>query len=298
MSTTNERIQLDDLVCWRIQHAGAELLVSEQGAQILRYQPAKGEPLIWLSDAAAYERGKSVRGGVPVCWPWFGDLQRNPEAIRAAYTRPEQAPAHGLVRDRDWQLIGLNTEEDGVTLSFAFDSAAQPIAEWPHAAELQLDIHLSERLKLSLTTRNLGDGELPISQALHSYFAVSDIRKVQIEGLDACRYVDTLQDWKKVRQKGAVTFSDETDRIYLDTPQQLSIVDPGWKRRIVMRSEGSASAVVWNPWIAKAKRLSQFADDAWQGMLCIEHANVLEDSLILAPGAEYRLDVTLWAQAL
>ena len=298
MSTTNERIQLGDLVCWRIQHAGAELLVSEQGAQILRYQPAKGEPLIWLSDAAAYERGKSVRGGVPVCWPWFGDLQRNPEAIRAAYTRPEQAPAHGLVRDRDWQLIGLNTEEDGVTLSFAFDSAAQPIAEWPHAAELQLDIHLGERLKLSLTTRNLGDGELPISQALHSYFAVSDIRKVQIEGLDACRYVDTLQDWKKVRQKGAVTFSGETDRIYLDTPQQLSIVDPAWKRRIVMRSAGSASAVVWNPWIAKAKRLSQFADDAWQGMLCIEHANVLEDSLILAPGAEYRLDVTLWAQAL
>ena len=298
MSTTNERIQLGDLVCWRIHHAGAELLVSEQGAQILRYQPAKGQPLIWLSDEAAYETGKSVRGGVPVCWPWFGDLQRNPDAIRSAYTRPEQAPAHGLVRDRVWQLIGLNTEEDGVTLSFAFDTAAQPIAEWPHAAELQLDIRLGERLKLSLTTRNLGDSELPISQALHTYFAVSDIRKVQIEGLDACRYVDTLQDWKKVRQKGAVTFSGETDRIYLDTPQQLSIVDPAWKRRIVMRSEGSASAVVWNPGIAKAKRLSQFADDAWQGMLCIEHANLLDDSLILAPGAEYRLDVTLWAQAL
>ncbi|SHL37839.1 D-hexose-6-phosphate mutarotase [Phytopseudomonas punonensis] len=298
MSTTNERIQLGDLVCWRIHHAGAELLVSEQGAQILRYKPTKGEPLIWLSEEAAYETGKSVRGGVPVCWPWFGDLQRNPDAIRATYTRPDQAPAHGLVRDQAWQLIGLNTEEDGVTLSFAFDTAAQPIAEWPHAAELQLDIHLGERLKLILTTRNLGDNELPISQALHTYFAVSDIRKVQIEGLDACRYVDTLQDWKKVRQKGPVTFSGETDRIYLDTPQQLSIVDPLWKRRIVMRSEGSASAVVWNPWIAKAKRLSQFADDAWQGMLCIEHANVLDDSLILAPGAEYRLDVTLWSQAL
>ncbi|KAB0547061.1 D-hexose-6-phosphate mutarotase [Pseudomonas argentinensis] len=298
MSTSNERIQLGDLTCWRIQHAGAELLVSEQGAQILRYQPATGKPLIWLSDEAAYQTGKSVRGGVPVCWPWFGDLQRNPDAIRSAYTRPEQAPAHGLVRDRDWQLIGLNTEEDGVTLSLAFDTAAQPIAEWPHAAELQLDIHLGERLKLSLTTRNLGDGELPISQALHTYFAVSDIHKVQIDGLDACRYVDTLHDWNKVRQKGPVTFSGETDRIYLDTPQQLNIVDPVWKRRIVMRSEGSASAVVWNPWIDKARRLSQFADDAWQGMLCIEHANVLDDSLILAPGAEYRLDVTLWSQAL
>ncbi|MFB4369541.1 MULTISPECIES: D-hexose-6-phosphate mutarotase [unclassified Pseudomonas] len=298
MSTSNERIQLGDLACWRIQHAGAELVVSEQGAQILRYQPAQGEPLIWLSDEAVYKTGKSVRGGVPVCWPWFGDLQRNPEAIHASHARPADSPAHGLVRDRDWQLIGLNTEEDGVTLSFAFDTAAEPIAEWPHAAELQLDIHLGERLKLSLTTRNLGDSELPISQALHTYFAVSDIRQVRIEGLEGCGYVDTLQDWKTVRQDGAVTFSGETDRIYLDTPPRLSIVDPIWKRRILMRSQGSASAVVWNPWIDKARRLSQFADDAWQGMLCIEHANVLDDSLILAPGAEYRLDVTLWAQPL
>lgn len=298
MSTTNERIQLGDLACWRIQHAGAELLVSEQGAQILRYQPANGRPLIWLSDDAAYTTGQSVRGGVPVCWPWFGDLQRNPDAVRATYTRPENAPAHGLVRNLDWQLIGLNTEEDGVTLSFAFDTAAQPIAEWPFAAELQLDIHLGERLKLTLTTRNLGDTELPISQALHSYFAVSDIRQVKVEGLDACRYIDTLDGWKKVRQKGAVTFNGETDRIYLDTPAQLSIVDPLWKRRILMRSEGSGSAVVWNPWVAKAKRLSQFADDAWQGMLCIEHANVLDDALILAPEAEYTLDVTLWSQPL
>ncbi len=298
MSTTHERIQLGDLACWRIRHAGAELLVSEQGAQILRYQPAGGEPLIWLSDEAVYAAGKSVRGGVPVCWPWFGDLQRNPEAIRTTYARPADAPAHGLVRDRDWQLIGLDTREDGATLSFAYDTGAQPIAEWPFAAELQLDIHLGERLVLSLTTRNLGDRELPISQALHTYFAVSDIRQVRIEGLEGRSYIDTLQDWKSVRQQGAVTFSGETDRIYLDTPVQLSIVDPLWKRRILMRSQGSASAVVWNPWVDKAKRLSQFADDAWQGMLCIEHANVLDDALILAPGAEYRLDVTLWSQAL
>ena len=121
---------------------------------------------------------------------------------------------------------------------------------------------------------------------------------MRIEGLEGRSYIDTLQDWKSVRQQGAVTFSGETDRIYLDTPAQLSIVDPLWKRRILMRSQGSASAVVWNPWIDKAKRLSQFADDAWQGMLCIEHANVLDDALILAPGAEYRLDVTLWSQAL
>ncbi|TBU92522.1 D-hexose-6-phosphate mutarotase [Phytopseudomonas dryadis] len=298
MSTTNERIQLGELVCWRIRHAGAELLVSEQGAQILRYQPAGQQPLIWLSEQAAYQAGQSVRGGVPVCWPWFGDLQRNPEAIRDSHMRPENAPAHGLVRNCAWQLLGLDTREDGIRLSFGFDTAEQPFAEWPFAAELQLDIHLGERLSLSLSTRNLGDTQLPLSQALHSYFAVSDIRQVQVEGLDACRYIDTLEDWQARQQRGSLAFTGETDRIYLDTPAQLSIVDPQWKRRILMRSEGSHSAVVWNPWTDKARRLSQFADDAWQGMLCIEHANVLDDALMLAPDAEYRLAVSLWTQTL
>ena len=298
MSTSNERIQLGDLACWRIRHAGAELLVAEQGAQVLRYQPANQQPLIWLSEQAAYQAGQSVRGGIPVCWPWFGDLQRNPQAIRDAHLRPENAPAHGLVRGCDWQLVGLNTEDEGVLLSFAFDTAAQPFAEWPLTAELQLDIHLSERLSLTLTTRNLGDRELPISQALHSYFAVSDIRQVKVEGLDPGRYIDTLDGWSVQRQKEAVSFAGETDRIYLDTPQRMSIVDSGWQRRIVLSSEGSASAVVWNPWIDKARRLSQFADDAWQGMLCIEHANVLDDALILAPQAEYQLAISLQAHAL
>ena len=285
MSTTNERIQLGDLVCWRIQHAGAELLVSEQGAQILRYQPAKGEPLIWLSDEAAYESAKSVRGGVPVCWPWFGDLQRNPEAIRDAYSRPTDAPAHGLVRDRDWQLIGLNTEEDGVTLSFAFDTAAEPIAEWPHAAELQLDIHLGERLKLSLTTRNLGDSELPISQALHTYFAVSDIRKVQIEGLDACRYVDTLQDWKKVRQKGAVTFNGETDRIYNDVVAPLTLVDG--QHALTIEQEGFADAVVWNPGAGLAATIGDLAPGDYRRFVCVEAGTVLQPE-VLGPGELWR----------
>lgn len=293
------RVEMDELVCWRVRHGTRELLISQQGAQILSYQELDQPPLIWLSEQAAYKRGQGVRGGVPVCWPWFGNLLRNPEAVQAMHQQPAQAPAHGLVRSLDWQLLGIDSQDDGVHLEFFYDSAAQPLADWPHAAELHLRIRLDERLHIELSSRNLGDTPLAISQALHSYFAVSDIRQVSVEGLHGCSYIDTLEDWQtRYQQEGALCFSGETDRIYLGTPNQLSILDPTWQRRIQLRSSGSNSAVLWNPWIDKAQRLSQFAAEAWQGMLCIEHANVMDDIRVLAAGEQHQLNVSLWADAL
>ncbi|ERI53791.1 hypothetical protein N878_14005 [Pseudomonas sp. EGD-AK9] len=292
-----ERVELDQLTCWRVRTAHAELLVAQQGAQILSYQPDGQPPLIWLSEQAAYERGQSVRGGVPVCWPWFGDLRCNPPAVQAAY-QPGLAPSHGLVRGLDWQLLGIDEDGDAVTLRFVFDSRQHLLPGWPHAARLQLDIRLGEDLALNLETHNQGDEPLVISQALHSYFAVSDVRQVGVEGLDGCRYLDTLDDWRERRQDGALQFAGETDRIYLGTPARLSIVDPGWGRRIHLDSSGSRSAVLWNPWIDKAKRLSQFAAEAWQGMLCIETANVMEDVVRLAADERHALRLRLSSEVL
>lgn len=292
-----ERVELDQLTCWRVRTVHAELLVAQQGAQILSYQPDGQPPLIWLSEQAAYERGQSVRGGVPVCWPWFGDLRCNPPAVQAAY-QPGLAPSHGLVRGLDWQLLGIDEDGDAVTLRFVFDSRQHLLPGWPHAARLQLDIRLGEDLALNLETHNQGDEPLVISQALHSYFAVSDVRQVGVEGLDGCRYLDTLDDWRERRQDGALQFAGETDRIYLGTPARLSIVDPGWGRRIHLDSSGSRSAVLWNPWIDKAKRLSQFAAEAWQGMLCIETANVMEDVVRLAADERHALRLRLSSEVL
>ena len=292
-----ERLEMDQLTCWRVRTAHAELLVAQQGAQILSYQPDGQPPLIWLSEQAAYQRGQSVRGGVPVCWPWFGDLRCNPRAVQAAY-QPGLAPSHGLVRDLDWQLLGIDEDGDAVTLRFVFDSRQHLLPGWPHAARLQLDIRLGEDLALTLETHNQGDEPLVISQALHSYFAVSDVRQVGVEGLDGCRYLDTLDDWRERHQDGALRFAGETDRIYLGTPARLSIVDPGWGRRIHLDSSGSRSAVLWNPWIDKARRLSQFAADAWQGMLCIETANVMEDVVRLAADERHALRLRLSSEAL
>lgn len=293
MSTAQvERVELDQLVCWRIRAAGSELLVAQQGAQILSYQQGEQPPLIWLSPDAAYQRGQSVRGGVPVCWPWFGDLRRNPQAVQAHY-HLEQAPAHGLVRALDWELLGIDEGGDAVTLRFAYDTRTQPLEGWPRDVGLTFVVRLADDLGMSLETYNRGTEPLTLSQALHSYFAVSDVRQVSVEGLQGCRYIDTLQDWQELRQQEALVFDAETDRIYFDTAARLSIVDPGWGRRIHLDARGSRSAVLWNPWVDKAKRLSQFPDDAWQNMLCIETANVLEDVVQLNAGERHRLELRL-----
>ncbi|MEO9332696.1 D-hexose-6-phosphate mutarotase [Ectopseudomonas guguanensis] len=298
MSTAQvERVELDQLTCWRIRVAGSELLVAQQGAQILGYRQGEQPPLIWLSPDAAYRAGQSVRGGVPICWPWFGDLRRNPQAVQAHY-QLEQAPAHGLVRALDWELLGIDEEDDAVTLRFAYDTRNQPLEGWPRDVGLTFFVRLAQDLGMSLETHNRGDTPLTLSQALHTYFAVSDVRQVGVEGLQACRYIDTLQDWQELRQQHAPVFAAETDRIYLDTPARLSIVDPGWGRRIHLDARGSRSAVLWNPWIDKARRLSQFPDDAWQNMLCIETANVLEDVVQLKTDERHRLDLRLSSETL
>ncbi|MDH4870892.1 D-hexose-6-phosphate mutarotase [Pseudomonas sp. BN515] len=286
---TVEQLEVDELVCWRVHTRHGELLMAQQGAQVLSYQPHGEEPVIWLSGQAAYQKGKAVRGGVPVCWPWFGDLRRNPAEIQGMHQGGPICPAHGLVRERDWTLLGIDSEGPAVRLDFALDTAAEPLPGWPHAAELKLSILMDEQLRMTLSTRNTGDRPLAISQALHSYFAVSDIQGVEVEGLDDCRYIETLEDWQERKQKGSVAFRGETDRIYLETPRRMAIVDRAWKRRILLEADGSASAVVWNPWIDKSRRLSQFAEDAWKGMLCIETARVMDDFLVLRPGEEQQM---------
>ena len=291
MQQTITAMDFSGLPGWRLRFGQAQLDICQQGGQILSYfADINQPPVIWLSDCAEYLRGQSVRGGVPVCWPWFGDIQRNPLAVQKMTTTG--APFHGLARTLDWQLLHSSAANDGVQLSLQLD-ASQGLSAWPHAAILQLHIELGERLTIRLDNHNLGSEPLAISQALHTYFAVSDIRKVAVQGLAGCPYHETLEQWQLREQVGDLSFSGETDRVYLDVPAHLQIVDQGWQRRIHLRTQGSHSAIVWNPWIDKAHTLSGFADAAWQHMLCIENANVLADQLLLAPNQRHSLTLEL-----
>lgn len=291
-----QRIEMDQLACWRIRNGAAEVVVAEQGAQVLSYRQDEGAPVLWLSEEAAFEHGQAVRGGIPVCWPWFGDLARNPQPIRDTYQGSQPAPAHGLVRNIDWVLKDSRSDADSATLEFACNASDLP--GWPHAVELSLQIRLDQRLHLTLTSRNQGGVPVTLSQALHSYFTISDIGQVAVEGLDGRPYIETLESWQQRQQQGELAFDGETDRIYLDLPPTLCLRDPGLNRRITLESRGSRSAVLWNPWIAKAQRLSQFADDAWQRMVCIETANVLDDMVQLAPGSSHTLSVSIGTASL
>ena len=292
-----ETEQHGELNCWRITSEHAELLIAQQGAQVLSYQRLGEPPLLWLSDQAIFRPGKSVRAGVPVCWPWFGNLQRNPQTVQAMY-QGDAPPAHGLVRGLDWELLGIDSESDVIRIEFDLPQAHDGLPGWPHKVELRLLIELGETLKLTLTNRNLDTVPVTISQALHSYFAVSDVRNVQVEGVDGLGYIETLAEWELRAQKGSLAFTGETDRIYLQSPERLCIVDPHWNRRITLHTTGSRSAVIWNPWTDRARDLPDMADEGWQRMLCIETANVWDDLLTLAPGATHALSVTIGSEPL
>lgn len=291
-----ERVEMGELTCWRVHGAHGELLITQQGAQILEYREHGQQPLIWLSEQAALKAGQSVRGGVPVCWPWFGDLARNPQSVQAMHDGSVPASAHGLVRGIDWQLGDIREGDGEIVLSLSCPTDDLP--GWPLAPELTFEIRLGKHLRLELINHNRSDRPLALSQALHTYFAIGDIHQVRVEGLDGCRYLETLENWQERRQQGDVTFGGETDRVYLDVPGKLHIEDPAWQRRIHIHATGSSSAVVWNPWIDKSQRLSQFADDAWQRMLCIETAKVADDVLQLAPGESHRMQVEYWSEPL
>jgi glucose-6-phosphate 1-epimerase len=294
MSTPNvEAVKLDELNCWRIRHGQAELLVAQQGAHILSYQLAGQPPLIWLNDEAVFKTGKSIRAGVPVCWPWFGVFERNPQSVQAMRAGKEAPSAHGFVRAMDWELGGIEAEGESLKVEFLLPYPEGGFPGWPHQVDLTLSIRLDDQLHIQLSSHNRGADTVSISQALHSYFAVSDVREVHVEGLDGLNYIETLDNWKTVTQAGDLRFTGETDRIYLDAPPQLSIVDPAWERRIVLTSSGSRTAVIWNPWIDRAAAFSDMADDGWQRMLCIETANVLGDVVNLKPGASHTLGVSI-----
>lgn len=299
MSTPNvEAVKLDELNCWRIRHGQAELLVAQQGAQILSYQVDGQPPVIWLNDKAVFKAGKSIRAGVPVCWPWFGNLARNPQSVQAMRVSDAAPTAHGFVRAMDWELEGIEAGGDSLKVGFVLPYPDGGFPGWPHRVDLKLSIRLDEQLHISLTSLNQGADEVTISQALHSYFAVSDVRNVRVEGVDGLNYIETLDDWKTQPQSGDLRFTGETDRIYLDTPPTLSIVDADWQRRIDLTSSGSRSAVIWNPWTERAAAFSDMADDGWQRMLCIETANVMDDVVTLAPGASHTLGVSIGSKSL
>ncbi|MEW9899671.1 D-hexose-6-phosphate mutarotase [Chitinivorax sp. PXF-14] len=259
-----------------IEHAGLRASITPQGAQLLEFQPAGQPPLLWCSAQARYQPGKAVRGGIPLCWPWFGP-----------HPGDATQPAHGFARVLPWQLAQVEVAADSVSVAFVLRDSAVCRAIWPHAFELSLCYRLGRELQLDFSVTNRGTTPAGMSYALHSYFPVSDIADTAVDGLDGVSYIDQLDAMARKLQHGAVRFADEVDRMYVGAGGDYLIHDQAGGRRIHLQAHGCASAVVWNPWIDKARRLADMGDDEYRQMLCVECGNVADDTLMLAPGASH-----------
>ena len=273
-----------DLPVVRVVTALAAGEVYLQGAHVTSWQPAGAEPVIWISPAAQFRSGSAIRGGVPICFPWFG-------AGRTGLT-----PAHGFARTAPWNLTGATDAAGTVTLIFTLshdDVAGAPGADsWPYAFEASYAVTFAAELTLALTVRNTGAETFSFEEALHTYLAVADVRSATIEGLDGTLYVDKTASSEPAPlvQSGPVTFTAPTDRVY-QHGEQLTLVDPG-ARTIAVEPERTADTVVWNPWSDGAATMADLGDDDWTTMVCIEAANVLDDAITLAPGEAHTAQVT------
>lgn len=276
------------LTVMEVVNAHGSATIALQGGHVMNWQPkSETEPVVWLSRAARFSPGKSIRGGVPVCWPWFGPHATDPKL-----------PAHGFARTVPWEVTATRALDDGATeIALTLVETDQARAMWPYRTKLSIAVTVGPRLKIALTTDNLGGEDVVIGEALHTYFQVGDIAGIRISGLKGCDYLDKAGGGSvRRRQDGPVVFSAETDRIYLNTEAECVINDPRLKRRIHVAKSGSHSTVVWNPWAEKADKMGDFDPDGWRGMVCIESANAAENAVTIRKGSRHTIAVEYWTE--
>jgi D-hexose-6-phosphate mutarotase len=260
-----------------------------QGAHITTFRPKdQDEPVVWLSDYAKFASGKSIRGGAPVCWPWFG-----------AHATESSFPGHGFARTVMWEVTQSAALASGETeITLALVQTDQTRAQWPHASRVELNVVVGKSLKTKLITTNLGDADITIGEALHTYLQIGDIAEIQVLGLEGCEYLDKVGPATRRTQDGAATFSGEVDRVYVNTEATCVIVDSKLKRRIVIAKTGSRSTVLWTPWAEKADKMGDFGPDGWRRMVCVESVNALENVVVIPAGQSHTMGVEYSAAAL
>lgn len=267
------------LIIADIHNAQASASLCLQGAYLMTWTPHGQKPVLWLSPEAKFAPGKSIRGGVPICWPWFG-----PHATDATF------PGHGFARTVPWELIGARAMKDGSTwLALRLLPSEAARTQWPHASETVLQIVIGATLDMDLGTLNTGDTAFEIGDALHTYFAISDIDVVTVQGLDGTPYIDKVGGSTPKQQAGPISIYQEVDRIYVPSAAECVIHDIGWDRRIHIEKLNSHSTIVWNPWIEKANKLGDLGPEGYRKMLCVESANAASDVVTVAPQQEHHL---------
>ena len=266
----------------------AQGTIALQGAHLMHWQPTNAlYPVLWLSSNTRYVAGRSIRGGIPICWPWFG-----------AHPTDSSYCVHGFARVIPWQLRMVTTLADGATrLQLEMIHTEETRKQLSYSYLLQLEITIGSSLRLELMTTNLAQHPFMIGEAFHTYFLVGDIANVRIVGLENSVFADKVMGYERNVQHGPLEFDGEFDRAYLYSSQDCVVQDSALNRSIRVNKSNSHSTVIWTPWAEKASQMADMGEgDEWRRMLCVESANAMQNNVMIYPNethnmaAEYHLE--------
>ncbi|WP_061013123.1 D-hexose-6-phosphate mutarotase [Photobacterium leiognathi] len=260
----------------RVIHPLAEAGISLHGGHLIWFKPAGEKDIIWLSENAEFDTQKAIRGGIPVCWPWFGKAG---------------TPSHGFARTSQWTLQEHRENENGVIVSLQLEDNEETRAIWPHKFNNVLTFEIGTELKVSLTSTNTDSQPWSYGGALHTYFDIADINNIEITGMGAT-YLDSTQQGKACEGGDVLTFTSETDRVYTQPEATITINDKNNERNILVTNEGHNAAVIWNPWQELSISMGDMADNSFETMVCVE-STIHQPSIELAPGQSHTLATTV-----
>ena len=264
----------DGLQFIEIDNSLAVARIALQGGHVDWWRPkSTNQDVLWRSSNARYEKGRSIRGGVPICWPWFGK-----------HPTDDSFCVHGFARVIPWKLLESSQLKNGATKVILKMLPTEAVTkQLTYSFELILTIVVGETLYLNLQTTNLSDSPFVISEGYHTYFYISDIKNIKVTGLENSIYTDKIDDFGRGIEKNSITFNNEFDRVYTNS-NDCYIEDEKFNRVITIKKSNSNSTVVWTPWQEKALAMGDMGEkDEWRRMICVETANLLENSVVIYP---------------
>ena len=252
------------------------------GAQVTSWKPAGADEVLFLSTRSRWEEGQAIRGGIPVCFPWFRAKQDDPKA-----------PAHGFARTTAWQLEALAESGNGVTVTMSTENSPRTQLWWPGEFRLVHRVTFGSELRLELEVTNTGKTPLRFEEALHTYNRVADVHDVRVQGLDGVRFLDNIDSNKEKAQSGDFAPAAQTDNAYLNTQNAVDLLDPKMRRRIHLEKANSLTTVVWNPWREGAQGMRDLGDGEWAQFLCVEASNILSSAVNLEPAQQHTMTAVI-----
>ena len=264
--------------------SGASADIYLHGAQVTSWKLAGQEDALFLSELSRWEDGRAIRGGVPVCFPWFRGKADN-----------AKAPAHGFARTQSWNLVSVAQDEESDAIAAVLSLENNEISErwWPHPFHLELKISVGSALGLELTVTNTGEAPFSFEEALHTYYRVGDVESVRIKGLEQTSFLDNTDGNREKVETGEIALTRATDNAFQKTAAPVTLGDPVLKRSIRLEKQHSNTTVVWNPWKDGAAALADLGDDEWQQMACVEACNIMGQAVTLQAGERHTLNATI-----